>query len=92
MIENNFNVAILKEPIRGGQAYVAVCLEHYIAAQGETEAAALEALEMTMWWQAYLDKKEGRVPFQAIAPAPDECKKRALKVVPFSVDYDKDLG
>jgi hypothetical protein len=96
VIENKFRVALLKEggTYKGNpyEVWVAVCLERFIVGQGETKEEALEGLESVMWWQAYLDTKDRRVPFAGIDPAPAEYNDKALEIVDFSVDYDKDFG
>lgn len=53
-----------------GTRHVAVCLEHFIAAQGATEEEAIFNLFDTIYYQIQLDKEGGKQPLESILPAP----------------------
>jgi hypothetical protein len=61
------SVLFLKE----GDTWVGQCLEHDIAAQGKTFAAAKSALTKTIAGQIFLDGSRGQSGLSAIKPAPD---------------------
>jgi len=56
--------------IKRGEAWVAQCLEHDIAAQGKTFDEAEKAWERTFLGQILLDAKQGKEPLKDIKPAP----------------------
>jgi len=53
-------------------AYVAVCLEHFLAAQGTTLEQAQRALVQTLVTQIGLDVRAGRAPLAQHGPAPEK--------------------
>ena len=56
--------------IREGEAWVAQCLEHNIAAQGKTLHEAEKTFGKTLVGQLLLDSRRGKEPLQGIKPAP----------------------
>jgi hypothetical protein len=54
-----------------GDGWAAVCLEHYIAAQGPDKERASHALICALAGQIRMDLKAGRPPFQHLRPAPE---------------------
>lgn len=66
---DKYRVVLIKE----GTQWVAVLLEHWIAAQGNEPWDALEALSNVVYAQIELDKKNGiDPPLSKIKPAPAE--------------------
>ncbi len=49
---------------------MAVCLEHFIAAQAKTEEALLESLQKILRGHLLLAQRAGREPFASIPSAP----------------------
>ncbi len=64
-------IVLFKEGTAEGTAWVAQCLEHDIAAQGDTIDEALDAFEAVLTGQIIADHEAGREPLSGIAPAPD---------------------
>lgn len=56
--------------MREGEAWIAQCLEHDIAAQGKTLHEAEEIFGRTFVGQLMLDFRRGKEPLQGVRPAP----------------------
>ena len=75
---STLNVLIFPETIREGKAceprtiYVAIGLEKFIAAQGETAKAAMENLQLAVLGTVMANQAQKRPAFDGIAAAPAE--------------------
>ncbi len=61
---------LLREPAGDREVWVAQCLEHDIAAQGDTVEDARKDLERMILGEIVLSAEKGRPPLSGIAPAP----------------------
>ncbi len=68
--------------------WVAICLEHYLAAQAESPRKVLEALNWTYWTQVLLDKEKGIEPLSRVEKAPEEYWKRFDEGLPFAMRFE----
>jgi len=69
--------------------WVVQCLQHDIAAQGETPTKALEAFNWTYWAQVLLDQQKGiEPPLGNLEKAPDEYWQRFERGLPFAVRFE----
>lgn len=70
------------EPDRdAAPGWIAVCLDHFLAAGGETETEAWALLESELRAEVADALREGRVPFAKLGPAPERYQ-RQWQLVP----------
>lgn len=77
--------------IREGEAWVAQCLEHNIAAQGKTLHEAEATFGRTLVGQLLLDSRRGKQPLQGIKPAPSVYWRKFEEGIELKVEPTIDL-
>lgn len=70
-----------------GETWIVQCLEHDIAAQGESPRAALEALGWTVGAHILLDREKRRKPFSTLQRAPSSFWDKFADAIPLSDPY-----
>jgi hypothetical protein len=68
--------------------WVAICLQHYLAAQAESPTKALEALNWTYWTQVVLDNEKGIEPLSKVGKAPEEYWTRFEQGLRFATHFE----
>ncbi len=68
--------------------WVAICLQHYLAAQADSPTKALEALNWTYWTQILLDKEKGIEPLSKVEKAPAEYWERFDHGLRFATKFE----
>ncbi len=68
--------------------WVAISLQHYIVAQGNSPSDAVQTLRWTYWTQVLLDKEKGVQPLSQIEKAPEEYWKSYASGIPLAMKAD----